>query len=523
MVKKVRFVRVIVVSLVFFGLLAGMAWSQEKRMFEGVTISIGVLAAGNRGPISGALYYWRDEWEKQTGAKLNIIEVPIAQIREKIFTDLFTGGGTFDGFDGPIWITGDLLAGDYIYDIEQWYDDPRFPKWNKDDVVPGLADVVNKWGNTWYYAPNDYDCHTLNYRRDILLDEKWQSAFEKEKGYRYNVPPRTWEELADIAEFFNGKDWNNDGEPDYGISMALQKGQQAGWHFISLASPYMMVPSADGKPTRYKGVLWFDPETMEPLINQPGFLRALEMLIRLYKAGNPAQLGWELGGAWNEFLDGKSIFNYGYGDLGPLAQDEERSKVKGKLGCSILPGTLEVWDREKGEWLKLSEPNFITNAIGPSWSIMIFKQTKHPEVVYHLAAFHASKEISFWNVTHGFTGINLGQTFQFFTNQNFGDKKGEATIEDWVKQGWDKNDAEEYVNAFYENYTMSKTILPQLRIPGMQSYYDALDDQINAAVSGQVSPEVALQRVYDEWQKITKQLGVEKQLEYYREAIGYKK
>lgn len=130
----------------------------------------------------------------------------------------------------------------------------------------------------------------LNYRRDILTDEKWQAEFEREKGYRYNIPPRTWEELADIAEFFNGKDWNGDGEPDYGISMALQKGQQAGWHFISLASPYMMVPSADGKPTRYKGVLWFDPETMEPLINQPGFLRALEMLIRLYKAGNPAQL-----------------------------------------------------------------------------------------------------------------------------------------------------------------------------------------------------------------------------------------
>lgn len=517
-----RFLVLFVILTVFFSTCI-FTFADEQRPFEGITINIGVLAAGNRGAISGGLYQWRDEWENITGAKLNIIEVPIAQIREKIFTDLFTGGGTFDGFDGPIWLTGDLIAGDYIYDIEKWYEDPRFPKWNKDDVVPRLADVVNKWGETWYYAPNDYDCHTLNYRKDILTDAKWQEMFEKEKGYKYSVPPRTWEELTDIAEFFNGKDWNGDGSPDYGISMALQKGQQAGWHFISLAAPFMMVPSPDGKPTRYKGVLWFDPETMEPLIKEKGFLKALEILIRLYKAGNPAQLGWELGGCWGEFLEGKSIFNYGYGDLGPLAQEEEKSRVKGKLGCSILPGTMSVWDRETQKWIDLDQPNLIANAIGPSWSIMIFKQGQFPEAVYHLAAFHASKDVSFWNITHGFTGINMGQIFQFLTDQSFGDRTGEATIEDFVNNGWNADDAKEYAKAFYENYTLGATILPQLRIPGMQSYYDALDDQLNAAVSGQITPEEALNRIYDEWEKITNQFNREKQKAYYQEAIGYKK
>lgn len=507
----------VVVVLMVSLLIPAFASLAAEPPYKGITINIGVLAAGHRGPISGGLYHWREEWERLTGAKLNIIEVPIAMIRERIFTDLFTGAGTFDGFDGPIWITGDLLAGDFIYDIEKWMDDPRFPQWDTESVVP-TARFVNQWHGKWILAPNDYDNHTLNYRKDILTDPKWKEAFKKEKGYYYEVPPRTWEELTDVAEFFNGKDWNGDGDPDTGIAEAWGRGQQAGWHFISMAAPYVMLPGNNGRPDRSHNILWFDPETMDPLINEPGFVRALELLVRLYKAGDPAQLGWELGGCWGEFLAGNTIFNYGYQDLGPLAQDEERSKVKGTLGCSILPGTHEVWDRANKRWVKFDKPNFITNAIGPSWSIFIFKTCKHPEVVYHLAAFHAQEDISFWNITHGFTGINMGRTFEFFKEQG-----GKATIEDWVKEGWDAGDAVEYVQASYENYTLSETVLPQLRIPGMQAYYDSLDDHLSEVLAGVRTPREALDLVAQDWNKITHQLGLKRQLKYYQEAIDYVK
>jgi len=514
---KSRSFKILLVAIVMMviGVCFDLPLMAQEQPYKGMTINIGTLAAGDRGPISGALYYWRPKWEKMTGAKLNIIEVPIAQIREKIFTDLFTGAGTFDGFDGPVWLMGDLIAGDYIYNIEKWYQDPKFPYWDKDWVMP-TAKFVNQWQGVWYVAPNDYDTHTLNYRKDILTDPKWKKAFKAEKGYEYHVPPQTWEELTDVAEFFNGKDWDNDGEPEYGITEAWGRGQQAGWHFMSLAAPYVMLPGNQGRPDRSHNIFWFDPVTMDPLINEPSFVRALKLLERLYKAGPKAQLGWELGQCWAVFLRGNAIFNYGYGDLGPLAQDEARSEVKGKLGRSILPGTMEVWDRANKKWVRFDKPNFVTNAIGPSWSIFIFKQSKHPEVVYHLAAFHAQKEVNFWNITHGFTGINMGMKFQFFKEQG-----GEATIEDWVANGWDAGDAREYVNAAYENYTKGTTILPQLRIPGMQAYYDALDQHLSEALSGQLSPEEALNRCAEDWNRITYQLGKNRQLKYYREAIGY--
>lgn len=430
-------------------------------------------------------------------------------------TDLYTGAGGFDGFDGPVWLMGDMIKGDFIYDIEDIYKDPRFPKWEKNSVVEPMRFLL-QWEGKWYLAPNDFDNHTLNYRKDILMDPKWKSAFKQEKGYDYHVPPRTWEELADIAEFFNGKDWDNDGKPDHGITQSWKKGEQAMWHFVSLAAPYVVLPGNNGRPDRSHNIYWFDPETMEPLINTPGFVRALKMAVRLYHAGSPAQAGWGLGEMWNDFLVGDAIFNFGYQDLGALVQDPERSKVKGTLGCSVLPGTMEVWDLANKKWIKMKEPNIVVNTTGPSWSIFIFKQSKNPALVYHLAAFHAQKEISFWNITHGFTGINMGRYFEFFKEHG-----GTATIDDWVKSGWDPNDAEEYEKASYENYFMGKVSLPYLRIPGAKLYAEALDNHLSEAITGQLSPQEALDRTYEDWEKITNQLGRESQLQYYQYSINY--
>jgi multiple sugar transport system substrate-binding protein len=491
----------------------------DKKPFEGVTINVGVLGAGMKGAISSALYKWREDWENMTGAKLNIIEVPIAQIREKILTDLTTGAGGFDGFDGPVWLMGDLVKGDYLVPIDQWINDPRFPKWHPEDVVEPQR-PIHFWKGVRYLASNDYDCHTLIYRKDILTDPKWQAAFKQEKGYAYSVPPRTWEELADIAEFFNGKDWNGDGKPDHGISQSWKKGEQAMWHFFSLASAYMIVPGATfGKVADASNSYWFDPADMRPLINEPGFVRAMEMAVRLYKAGSPAQSGWGLGEMWGDYLAGNAIFNYGYGDHGALCQEQDRSKVKGKNGFSILPGTKEVWNAANKQWVKMQEPNLVVNTIGPSWSIFIFKQSKHPEVVYHLAAFHAQRDVHFWNVTHGYTGINVGTYTEFLNTHK--EHPGQATIEDWVKAGWDKGDAEEYENAFYENYFLGKVWLPNLRIPGTFQYVDALDEHLQEAITGQASPKEALDRTASDWNDITEQLGKDQQLQYFRDDVGF--
>ncbi|NIN66835.1 MAG: ABC transporter substrate-binding protein, partial [Anaerolineae bacterium] len=80
-------------------------------------------------------------------------------------------------------------------------------------------------------------------------------------------------------QFFNGKDWNEDGDPDNGIALHLKVAGQGFFHFMSLSAPYVVLPYPGDPPTQvtqYHNVYWFNPETMEPLINSPGHVRALE-------------------------------------------------------------------------------------------------------------------------------------------------------------------------------------------------------------------------------------------------------
>ena len=35
------------------------------------------------------------------------------------------------------WWVGDMVAGGHLLPYDKFYDDPRFPKWNIDDVLPG--------------------------------------------------------------------------------------------------------------------------------------------------------------------------------------------------------------------------------------------------------------------------------------------------------------------------------------------------------------------------------------------------
>ena len=144
-------------------------------------------------------------------------------------------------------------------------------------------------------------------------------------------PVRTWQDVVAIAKFFNGKNWDaTDPEPDTGVVMHFRVNEQGMFHFMSLSAPFVVIGGE--KVDRGTNNYWFDPATMEPMINQPGHVRALEVLYELSQCGPPAQSAWDLGTAWDWFLRGKAIFVFSWGDVGALVQDKDRSKIKGKLG-----------------------------------------------------------------------------------------------------------------------------------------------------------------------------------------------
>lgn len=486
--------------------------------WRGKKFTIAVYSGGQRGPISGPLYFWRKKFEELTGATYDIVEIPFAELREKIFTDFQTGAHNYDVIINCSNWYGDAILNDWIQPIDKYFDDPRMPKWDRDSIAPAVANLM-KWGDTWYGTNNDHDAQVLYYRKDIIEDPKWQAEFEKEMGHPMPVAMDTWEDVLEIAKFFHGKDWNGDGDPDNGIALHLKVGGQGFFHFMAISAPYVVIPYPGDPPTKvtkYHNVYWFDPETMEPLINSPGHVRALEMVLELSKAGSPAMWGWSLGEAWADFLSGNAVMTFSWGDVGSLSQDPTQSVIQGKLGARGIPGTKHPYDREKGEFLNLDKPNFVGNQVGCSWHPVLSKYAKEPDLAYYFMAWQATPEINHWNVAYGWTGVDPGTTYDWFPPY------GTAKIEDYVAGGYNAEDAQEFIGAFQDNFYNYPIFQNYMRIPGTPEMHEVWDVHLSEAITGQLSPKEALDRTYEDWVRIIEDYGKEELLKLYQESIGYK-
>jgi multiple sugar transport system substrate-binding protein len=486
--------------------------------FAGQTVTVGVLGSGARGGISGPFFFWREAFEKVTGATLEIVELPFGDFLTSTVADFATGQNTYDVITPGAWFYGDYIQGGWIQPLDKFFDDPAYPAWNRDAVAPGIKTLMT-WNDEWYGTLYDGDTQLLYYRKDVLADPKWQAAYKAETGEDLPAEPATWQELLKITTFFNGKDWNGDGDEDNGISMHLKGGGFGFFHFMSLSASFAVEPSPGDDKTIVDdahNLYWFDPKDMSPLINAPGQVAALEYLLELAKTGSRSQVSWDLSEAWNDFLSGNSIATFSWGDVGSLAQDPGASKIQGKLGAARIPCSETWYSREAGEMkTDAANPNCVGNVVGGSWHGVITTASDVPELSYYLIAMLSAPDINFWNVAYGWTGVDVGSTLHLFP------PRGTATIEQYVATGYNAADAEEFINAYGDNLFSFDTVQDFLRIPGTPAYWEAMDVRLSEAVTGQSTSQEALDKVAKEWNIITDDLGRDDQLELYRSSIGY--
>ncbi len=502
-----------------FEALLGANVPDGHALGEGKTITFGVLGQGSRGGISGTIYFWRNAFEAATGATLEIVEIPYNQLGTTIPADFLTGQYTYDVFIGAAWQYGDWISNGWIQPIDQWIGDERFAHWTPEDTAPAFRALL-QWGGETYGSQMDGDAQLLYYRHDILSDPEWQAAYEAETGEPMPYPIVTWQDLLAITSFFNGKDWNGDGDPDDGISLHLAPGGQGHFHFATLAASFAVTPSDGDDPravSKYDNVFWFDPDDMTPLINEPGHVMALEFLQELAATGQEAQFGWQLGEAWDNFLGGNAIATFSWGDVGSLSQNVERSAIRGSLGADVTPCSSEWYDRELGEIVVDTEnPNCVGNTTGGSWHPTMSSFTENPELTYFYMALIANPSINFYNATTGWQGVDPCCTYQLY------EPRGTAVSEDYTAVGFDASDMERYINAYGSNVYDKPTSVTYLRIPGTLEYIqETLDIRLSEAMTGQSTAQEALDNTAEDWDEITDDLDTDSQLEIYQQAIGY--
>ena len=491
----------------------GSDFGPDKAPYKGATITITVNSGGPKGGISGPLYEFRPMWEELSGGKVNVVELPFAEHYTKMMLDLKNGTGQYDAFMvGAFWY-GDIVPAGYALPVDDMNKSGRFPSWSYDDMPASLRTLYT-WNGVGYGVRNDADGQVLYYRRDVLTDPKNQADFKKAVGYDLPVPPKTWQQVLDIAKFFNGKNWDATApDPDSGVVLHLKVGEQGHYHFQSLSASFAITPG--DKIDRYHNVYWFDPTDMTPLINSPGHVKALEFLQELHKTGPAAEVGWSLGEAWDYFLRGKSVFVYSWGDVGGLCEDTTRSKIKGKCASTPIPGSTDYWDMEKKAWVHTDNPEPIGNTVGGSWQGVISAYSKNPEATYSFLSLMATQPMEKYMATIGWDGVDPGYKFQML------EPVGTAKISDYTSAGWDEQDVKDYLDSYYKNFSAKKT-MPYLRIPGTFEYWDILDKNLSATMSGQMTAKDALDKTAEAWQAVTDRIGRDSQLKDYQEAIGYK-
>jgi multiple sugar transport system substrate-binding protein len=76
-------------------------------------------------------------------------------------------------------------------------------------------------------------------------------------------------------------------------------------------------------------------------------------------------------------------------------------------------------------------------------------------------------------------------------------------------------------NDYLDIYQQTIAInFPELRIPGTAEYYDALDVNVQKALSGEISAQEALDATAATWNEITDKFGREDQMAVYRATMG---
>ncbi|MBN9389795.1 MAG: extracellular solute-binding protein [Chloroflexi bacterium] len=467
---------------------AGAGQAGAKR-FDGQTVTVAVGSF-----MSSGVNMFKADWEKKTGAKVQVVEIPFGDLYQRLYTSFSTGAGEFDiAIYASNWIP-EFAQANYILNLEKYY--PEKTNWN--DVVDKTKKLMYVNGQR-YSVPLDGDVIIGYYRKDAFENDQNKAKFKAKYGYDL-AAPTTWQQYQDIAEFFTGWDWSGDGKPDYGVLEAQGPKDVGPFIFSARAAAYAANPKTPGS-------LFFDPDTMEPSINNPGWVQALKDWIAIKKYG-PAEMATYGGGTMRgNFVAGNYALALDWADVGVQAQDENSSTIKGKLGYYVLPGSKKVWNIKTKAWDESSEVNQAPFLGWGGWHGSVAAKSKVPDAAWDFLNYLDSTENSLKAVTTPGTARNPYRT-QHFENPQL-----------WADSPTKYMDAGPYLQVLKQSNSLPNTQF-DLRIPKSGRYSEVLDNWVQQALAGTITPEEALNKAANDWKQITNEAGLEQQKKLYRELEG---
>jgi multiple sugar transport system substrate-binding protein len=469
--------------------------STKQGAFSGQTVTfIGLNNAGYHNNIFRPL---SRAWEEFTGATIQWIDVPQAEIFAKVQQGVATGEIEFDLLEGGAPWEGDILGRGLAAAMPDWVKEQI----EIDDYVRLLQAPVGTWDGVTYRISIDGDCHNFNFRSDIFSNPDLAAEWTSSGGEGDWGVPTSWQQVQAQTQFLNGKQM--EGSDLYGYLDVVKPGGGFSWYFFaSRASAYAKNPASPA---------WlFDAETMKPFVNNEAFARALQDIIDAVPLEPADQINADLLTTLGQFLGGSGAMTAWWGDVGSNVYTSDSSVVQDKVSFSILPGSPDVFNNATGEWDTLGEDelNFAPNEAYIGWGLYVMQKAEErgvSEAAWDLAAHLGGKDISTWMAIYP-------SGFQPYRNSHF-------ELQYWTDAGYPAEFAEAYLASEADSYNHPNGAI-EPRIPGIFDYYIAAEEEVALAVAGEKSAQEALDAAAAKWEEITDRNDREAQIALYQAALG---
>lgn len=455
----------------------------EALPFVGQEIRVGVPAdMGFRTAWEGPLH----EWSAQTGAKYTLTDLPAAD-SSKPFT-AFSGDDRQTLAIFPLEQSGELVAAGELAAIPESLRASDETGLHFGDLFGGLAGKVAARKGVPLFVPLSCPVLVCYYRHDLL------SA----AGLN---PPQTWDEYQQLLDKFES--W----APGRVAVEPWSEGFRATM-FLARAVSFAQHPS------HYS--LFFDIETGDPLIDSPGFVRALEMARTAVTKMPPEVLSYDPTDCRGAILHGRAALAITFESpvtgsaaaAEPAAGTAFERPAEMSIGFVRLPGSREIYNPTRRTWEPLADKG-IHHATLCAFAGLAVAASSRNSLLQTEAGWNALAKVGGQNLISGFPVgvIGLCRESQL---QNPGGTVGPELEGD---------EAAAYVNAVAQILRDTR-IVAELPVAGRVEFRRALAKSLISPLEGSKTPEQALHDVAREWRAIVDQIGATKIRDNYRTNLG---
>ena len=250
----------------------------------------------------------------------------------------------------------------------------------------------------------------------------------------------------------------------------------------------------------------FNRRTMQPLITDPPFQKALEDLKRLMS--EPVQLELTPAQVYQNVLAGQAAIGVTWPGKHLIDETVDTETSPANVGFTAIPGSRQWFDSQSKKWnLRPKEDSQNVDLIGFSGLVAsVSKSSRNAKWAFKFLEWLSSKSISLITVVQSprsgpFRASHLGDPTR------------------WTDSRISDDAARQYA-AVIRNCNNQNIVFLFPRLPGREEYLEVLDRRVRECLEGKLEPDAALELVAEEWETITEGKGRQLQISQLRRDAG---